>query len=119
MLQSGLMSSSFCDLGPVFIGSLWHLAAIRSEGSQNTPGMIFFTHAALLPLHSSCPRLIGPSPPGRPVSPNPHSETDTVLQPRPRMDPPATVSSSTLEWTAEGHRDHESKLDPRPSYDDM
>jgi len=84
-------------------------------GSQNILGMIAFTTAALLSLHSNRQKFIVPSPPDRPASTNRRSESDTVLRPTPQTDLLASRSSSTLEWTAEGRCDRESKLDPRPS----
>jgi len=59
--------------------------------------MSLFTFAALLPLHSKHPGLIGPSPQSRPISANPRSETDTVLRPTPRMDLLAALLSNTPE----------------------
>jgi hypothetical protein len=84
-------------------------------GAQNLSGMILFTLAALLSLHSGLFRFIAPSPPNRPASIDRRSETGTVRRPTQQMDPLTALSSSTLESSAEGRCCRESKLDPRPS----
>jgi hypothetical protein len=115
MLPSEPLSSCFCLLRPVITGKVSHLAARRSSVIQLPFGIIPFTDAALLSLHSELCFLIEPSPASRPASATPRSETNTALQPTSRMDLPLPLSSSTPESSIGARRYRESTLDPHPS----
>jgi hypothetical protein len=92
-----------------------HLTASRSSATRLLFGIILFTHAGLLSLHSELCFLISPSPASRPASASPRSETNIALPPTSRMDLPLPLSSSTPESSIGARRYRESTLDPHPS----
>jgi len=97
MLLFELMSSCFCLPLPIIAGVKSHSNAHCSSAAQLLFGIIVFTNAALLSLHSGLCFLISPSPTSRPASASPRSETNTALPPTSQMDLPLSLSSSTPE----------------------